>query len=108
MKIIFYETEKHPTIIDVTEQELSVLVGGKMDIEEMINNTCVVWFKDAPIAKDRSKYHRNVCITKQIGGEIKTTLTPIYSNFFVCGYENGKFLDFPMKHKNEIMAMFGF
>lgn len=108
MQIIFYEVGKKPKEIDVPIDQLGSLVGGTMDIEEMICETCVVWFKNAPIPKDRSKYHRNVYITKQINGEIKAFQTPIYSNFFLCGYENGKLTDFPQEHKNKIMAMFGF
>ena len=108
MQIIFYEVKKKPQEINIPKEQLSQLVGGNMDVEEMICGTCVVWYKDAPIPKDRSKYHRNVFITKQIEGKIKSFPTPIYSNFFLCGYENGELADMPKKNKKEIMAMFGF
>jgi len=108
MQIVFYETHKSPQEISVTKDELSGLVGGVMDVEEIICGACVVWYKNAPIPKDRTKYHRNVCITKQIDGEIKSVITPIYSNFFLCGYNDGNLTDMPQNNKIEIMSMFGF
>ena len=108
MKIIFYEVKEKPKEMDVPKERLAGLVGGELDVEEMICGTCVVWFKNAPIPKDRSKYHRNVYITKQINGEIKAFQTPIYSSFFLCGYRDGNLTDFPQKCKRGIMAMFGF
>lgn len=108
MQIIYYEKMKKPVFLNVEYDKLKDLVGGTMDIEEMICDTCVVWFKDEPIPKDRSKYHRNVYITKYVDGKIVSIPTPIYSNFFLCGYKDNELSDMPQKHQNEIMAMFGF
>ena len=84
MQIIYYEVKKKPVEIEIEKERLIELVGGPLDIEEMICNTCVVWCKNAPVPKDRTKYHRNVFITKYVNGTIQSYPTAIYSNFFLC------------------------